>query len=106
VRQVDRQERAPRCLIERARERDVVLGDPVGLGRIGDALAEAVDRAREPVGGETMRAGESVLQTEPGDVAAGQPVGAPLAAGECAHRTLAPRARRECEQQTPTSGRN
>jgi len=106
VGEVDRQERVLGGPIEGARELDVAVGSSVGVERIGDALTEEVERARNPLRGEPVRAGESVFEPRPGEVSAGQPVGAPLAAGERAYRLLPRRAGREGEQQASRSGRN
>jgi hypothetical protein len=102
VREIDRQERVLGSSLEGLREGDVVVGDTVRFGRIGDVLAEEVDRAREPRRGEAIRADKGILGPRTGDVAPCPPVGAPLATGEGAHSALPLRARREREQDAPS----
>ena len=83
-----------------------MVGNTVRLDRIADVLAEEVDRAREPRRREAMRAAKGILRPRPGDVAPGQPVGAPLPTGEGAHRAIPSRARREREQDAPSGHSN
>lgn len=88
MREIDRQEGALRGLIEGAREHDIVVGNPVRLDRVADALPEEVDPACQPLLGEALHASEGALRPRPGDVAAGQPVGRhrPASRSRCPQR--------------------
>ena len=102
VGQVDREVRARwRVGRESAGERDVRVRDPVGLGRVGDVLAEEVDRGEDAVRGQPARGGERVVGGGAGDVAGREAVRDPVATGGAAHRVLEPFAGRELEQNRP-----
>ncbi|MBV8999076.1 MAG: hypothetical protein JO304_08460 [Solirubrobacterales bacterium] len=67
--EVERQVRAGRGIAQAPGELDVGLRCPIGLDRIGDVLAEQVDRAEHAGGGQPASRGQRVVNREPGHIA-------------------------------------
>jgi len=103
VREIDRQERVRGRSRQRLSQGDVVVGDTVRRDRLVDILAEEVDRARQPRGGEALCARQGILDPRPADVGPGQPVGDPLPTGEGSNRALPSCARGQCEESATSS---
>jgi len=100
VREIQRQERPRRRLLERARQLHVGDGDLVSLLRVGHGLAEEVDRAAESLAGELLRDRKRILALATGDVAQRKAVGGPLRTGQAADKPLKRLAGGEREKRT------